>query len=131
MIIWNDSYLLGVEEIDAQHRNLFKHLASIEEQMRVHGTYSCLHVLYFMYSYAVDHFSLEESLMDAVAYPEAHRHKAEHECFRQAALEFHKDVKNPETIGDVVAYIKQWIVTHIADSDRRLCSHILKTRPGL
>lgn len=127
MVAWKDTYLLGVDEIDSQHKELFRHLASIEEQKQEEGSYNILHVLFFMYHYAVDHFSLEERLMDSVAYPDAERHKAEHEGFRVAALAFHDRIKDPETVGEVLAYVENWIVTHIAATDQRLGSFIGKS----
>lgn len=131
-IEWNDSYILGIPEIDAQHKKLlaianelYNTATGSEQSFRL----DMAKVLKRLTDYTVYHFTAEESFMRSFGYAEADGHKALHDGFvaeissqiqklgsgrREDALRFY-------------VYIANWVLSHIAKSDK-LWSDFVKNR---
>ena len=77
---WEDSYSIGIESIDIQHKKLFelvnklydlKDNSNIKEEIR--------DILYAFREYTITHFQDEEFYMKSIGYPELEEHKLMHE----------------------------------------------------
>jgi len=127
--IWDESYLLGNEQVDTQHRQLFDLTNSL--------VISCANgsekdktkeALDFLVNYTVQHFSDEEELQKKYNYPGYENHKKLHEDFKinvaslvQRFME-NKSVKNLSV--DVKTTVLQWLVNHILNEDKKIGEHI-------
>ena len=72
------------------------------------------------------HFFREEALMKACQFPEAAMHRMEHLFLIRSIQTFHTGMlrdKQPIT-SDTVRYLRDWVVNHINNADRRLDSHL-------
>ena len=71
--------------------------------------------------YTVYHFSTEEALFKTHGYPEAIKHKKEHDALTTQAL----DLKARYSKGDLflsnetMTFLKDWLNNHIIGSDKR------------
>lgn len=122
-IEWNDSYLLGIPEIDNQHRKLLKianNLYEILEDESNSYRLTMSKVLKELTDYTEYHFSFEETFMRKYNYAEADAHKAAHDGF---IAEVNGQIRNlsAENRAAVLSfykYIVSWILVHIAKADR-------------
>ncbi len=74
--------LTGIDEIDAQHRELFARIAALLEASRSRrSSEEVIRLLEFLGGYVVEHFAAEERAMEKTAYPNIEGHRAEHRQF--------------------------------------------------
>jgi len=117
---WNDSYTLGVCEVDEQHRHLFE---------LVNEMYDCLvrgeeqsatgKILDKLIDYTVDHFATEENLFAEQQYPKLEEHKEEHDKLIKIALDLQEKLREKSiTISfDVLDFLSDWLKDHTTTSD--------------
>lgn len=126
---WNDSYLLGITEIDLQHKKLL----SLADDMYeiVNGDEDSLKVnlskvLKSLTDYTVYHFTSEEEFMRKYGYPSADMHKSMHDNF---IAEVTKQIKSLNTATKAEAerlykFLASWVLNHIAKSDKVWAEYI-------
>lgn len=132
MIPWKDSYDIGVEKIDCQHRQL---LAKLNEFFDAcsnrQGLQRIEETLGFLKEYTLEHFGSEEQLMEKVHFPELAEHRREHADFIKTVLELEESVKSQG--ASVLTTIKlnrtltDWLVTHISKCDKLIAEHMRKS----
>lgn len=120
---WNDSYLLGITEIDLQHKKLlsladdmYEIVNGDEDSIKVNLS----KVLKSLTDYTVYHFSNEEEFMKKYGYPSADMHKSMHDNF---IAEVTKQIKSLNTATKTEAerlykFLASWVLNHIAKSDK-------------
>ncbi|MGI5070502.1 bacteriohemerythrin [Treponema pectinovorum] len=122
-IEWNDSYLLGVDEIDKQHKQLLAIANELydvvtgsedeyEEKMKV--------VLKKLSDYTVYHFTSEEELQQKIGYNGLDSHKLAHDFFiKEIGFQLKKlSTENKANVLSFYKYIANWVLTHIAKADK-------------
>jgi hemerythrin len=71
--------LTGVDDIDAQHRELFERIGTVLEASRnKRSREEVIRTLEFPGSYVVHHFAAEERTMEHAGYPRIEAHRREH-----------------------------------------------------
>jgi hemerythrin len=124
IVIWSDAFSVGVRLIDDQHKELVRMTNELALGCKKGGSEA---EIYFMKTiqgavrYVKTHFTTEEIIMERLNYPEFVTHKKEHEDFVAEVL---KDVRNFEQGQkmvplDFVHFLQQWVLNHIAKSDKR------------
>lgn len=123
MIAWKDSYDIGVEKIDCQHRQLLAKLNEFFDACNnQQGRDKIMETLQFLKAYTLEHFSDEEQLMDDVEFPELAEHRKTHADFVQTVLEL-EEMINAKGVS-VLSTIKlnrtltDWLVNHINKCDK-------------
>lgn len=124
-MLWNDKFLLGIEEIDEQHKklvDLVEHTKdlSIEAKDGVDCYDEIVSVLKELSDYTIYHFNFEEAFMDKVHYEHAIAHKMEHKIFVKKVSNFmSEDLEEdqPEKIEQLTFFLLDWLVKHILDTD--------------
>ena len=115
MISWLDDYLIGVDDIDQQHKYLFE---LINETFKCSEREKLQLSLVKLYRYTREHFNAEESLMKDIHYPEYEQHKKAH---NQVITEL--NVKSKEALDDPTkrdkldVFLVRWLVVHIIGDD--------------
>jgi hemerythrin len=129
LVAWNDDFLVGNEQIDTQHKELVKMTNEFYAGCQIGGVVA---KVYFMKTiqgavlYVKNHFSTEEAIMRQACYPGYDAHKNQHENFvaevtQQIQLFEHEDNPDP---ADFVKYLMNWVLGHIAESDRKYMPYI-------
>lgn len=115
--VWKDSFNIGVERIDEQHRILFEvmnrlyvSMASGEPEPLV---VNALNDLRF---YAGQHFHDEEGILARAGFPAIETQRAQHGFFTAQLEAF--DVRKP-TARDALTFLKDWFLQHVLGTDRR------------
>jgi len=119
-IVWNESYSVGVQKIDDQHKELIKMINRLIEAEEI-TVYSEVisDTLTKMTDYAEYHFKTEEKYMKEYNYPEYSKHKLQHTEFRKKTVAFCMDTTAlSEGIPiEILSYLTNWLKNHILKSD--------------
>ena len=121
---WNDSFLIGIEELDHEHKVLIDDINKLHEEMLGNEDKSELNkCLGEIYMHMQAHFALEERVMKRHEYPYYDEHKQEHEVFLEDYTECMVQFLNGADISvknPIEECLKQWIVNHITTSDKKM-----------
>jgi hemerythrin len=121
-IEWNDSYSVGVNEIDMQHQKLVGMINDLHDAMRMGKGKDVLgEIIKGLVGYAVTHFQTEEKYFDQFGYPEAGSHKGEHSAFTQKVAEFKAgfDAGKLALSITVMDFLSNWLRNHIKGVDKK------------
>ena len=123
---FTDDCLLGVEEIDEEHKHLFDLLnESVEMLYNDYGNDKYTEIkelLEELENYADQHFSHEEAYMEQILDPELILQRPPHVFFREKILEFlMKNIDDDEgqhqILEDPIHFLARWLYRHIIGSD--------------
>jgi hemerythrin len=124
LLEWKDEYLLGLEALDLEHRDLFQCINDLYEQCRIQPegveVEACLGQLY---ARLAAHFALEESTMLEMKNPHYAAHKSEHDQFLEevtGVVASFSTAPGEEHIEAFALRLRDWIVAHITGPDRQL-----------
>lgn len=79
---WKDEYLLGIDEIDLQHKRIFDCIVTVaEEGLTKRDRWAADSSIVQLVGLLQQHFALEECLMRILGYPDLQRHIEEHRQF--------------------------------------------------
>lgn len=120
---FDDSYRLGHEEIDGQHQKLVNAINHLYDAMMAGQAAAEMgKVLGFLRAYTVKHFEFEEALMEESGYPGYESHRAIHDELTEQVVDLERRylAGNTAISLSLFNFLKEWLVSHIADEDRRL-----------
>jgi hemerythrin-like metal-binding protein len=137
-IQWSDTMLIGVAEVDSQHRILVDTL--FEAKTKLTGNVAdpvFEQITRDLLAYAIYHFDTEEQLMRqhgyAAAAPEdaaAHLHQHRHFSERVVAMRNDARAGKPGSRDALLTFLQDWLINHILTTDKRLGQFICAT-PGV
>ena len=126
MIEWRESYSIGVEKLDEQHKNLFQYSNDLERGIN-NGAVSKQTLegaLKFLGSYVKGHFGQEEACMYKYACPFAKQNTMAHQKFIEAYKGFQRilteEGNNEGTLKELHRFLETWLVDHICKIDVQL-----------
>ena len=122
MFDWKEEYAVQIPSIDAQHRNLFRIGAELNEAMRNgQGKMVLAKTLDRLVQYTVVHFDTEERLMRQHGYPDLAAHKTEHDALTTKVKAFQADLQSGRAFITVqlLQFLRDWLDHHIKGSDQR------------
>lgn len=124
-IVWNPKFSVGVEEIDAQHRELFAAVNTLID-MNAGGSGDLYPVLKKLADYLSAHFRAEQKLMVERGFPDLSRHMREHQLFTERVLDFLGRYKeqNQRLINDMLLFLRHWIHSHTTTMDMKYAEYI-------
>jgi hemerythrin len=129
VVEWNERYSLGIPKIDEQHKELLRltnelYAACLNDDNEAKEQFK--NTISALVHYVSEHFSAEERLLERVKYPKYAEHKAEHESFVKKMLEQVSCFKEGKSFvpNNFVRYLKDWILSHIAVSDKHYATYI-------
>lgn len=126
MIQFTEDCLIGIEELDNEHRHLFELLNQGMELLDNHGegdSYDAIKTLLGeLQEYADVHFAHEEKYMEEIRDPELVSQRVQHGLFRNrvanwsfAEMDSSEDQK--KLMVDIMTYMTKWLYNHIIGSD--------------
>ena len=128
-IEWNDSYLLGIPEIDNQHKKLLElandlheAAAGSEENYKLNMS----KVLKKLTDYTVYHFSNEEDFMRKYGYAGVDIHKTAHDNFIGEVNHQNNQLSDDKKEDGMrfYSYMVNWVLTHIAKADKIWAAYV-------
>ncbi|PKM93300.1 MAG: bacteriohemerythrin [Firmicutes bacterium HGW-Firmicutes-1] len=132
-MMWNDQFLLGIKEIDEQHKKLVGLVEQTKDLVyEAEDGVDCYDdlviVLKELVDYTIYHFNFEENLMESVNYEGLIGHKMEHKIFVKKISQFMSDDLDEnqlEKIEQITFFLLDWITKHILGTDSKYV-HLLR-----
>ena len=128
-IVWENKYLVGIDQIDTQHKQLFDLtnklydacLLGDKELQEIFKT-----AMGHMVEYVHFHFSAEMEFLRKIKYPDIHNHKLQHDELIKNILSAANDFKEGKTFvpNHFVRMLKDWIISHIAVYDKEYALYV-------
>lgn len=125
-IEWKDSYSLGNEEIDFEHKVFVKIIQKIDDAILNDCSMQVFNrLLLELKKYAAFHFQSEENFMMEIHYPEIIEHKAAHEKLlsqlQLIILRIEIGELKPRTLP---GFLLDWFKDHTITIDKRLVEYM-------
>ena len=119
---WDESFMVGISEIDRQHKllvDIVNELYYEAGQKRGHEMLG--RILNGLVEYTKTHFTYEEGLMAMHNYPDLEAHQAKHKKLVARVMEFQGRVTaNDETVlEELLQFLKDWLAHHIQGTDKK------------
>ena len=131
LISWSNEFNVGHKVLDYQHRELVSITNDFYTGSKKGGILAKAYfwkTLQKAVAYVETHFSTEEELMLKMNYPGYAEHKKEHEDFIYNVTEqirMFDETDNPDH-NIFIKYLIDWIIQHIANSDKKLAPYFGK-----
>jgi hemerythrin len=121
---WTQALAVGVDEIDAQHQELFRRAGRLLEGLHRGEPEEIGSLIDFLHEYAVSHFGAEEAFMRKERFPGYVRHKAEHDRFIADLLALGSE-HDRQGAGAFMSlkvnhWLVQWLKEHVSGTDAEL-----------
>jgi len=119
---WNQTYSVGVDKIDDQHKQLFAMLNKLLDAMRRgEAKHEIIGFFNFMANYADEHFKTEEQYMASFGYANAQVHKAQHTIFKtsveNARRQLESEGYSAALLLEIYKQVGEWLINHICKTD--------------
>jgi len=128
-IQWDESLVLGFEEIDNQHKSIFDQFERLSEAAQQGQSKELIQQLaIFLFDYAHTHFATEDRIMTEYRYPKIEVQRQEHGEFTRDAKELRRRIEQEgatrEVAIEVTGKLLKWIILHIKKHDREMVSFV-------
>jgi len=124
---WRPEYLLGFAGLDEMHQVIFSHIVALAEALQEGATGKAEQLIAKLVEDAMEHFDVEERLMDAHGYPHSPRaeHCQQHLKFREFLDALFGEIRAGHTSTLRLAFrcqflLLDWFISHISITDRHL-----------
>ncbi|WP_072908662.1 bacteriohemerythrin [Malonomonas rubra] len=121
-IIWDQSYSVGVAQLDEHHKKLIAMINELSFAMKNdRGQQVVKDIVLEMVDYARMHFNVEEELMRKSGYLGLLQHLKEHEVFSRKADELAQRCQEGDFVlsAEVVNFLSDWLKAHILENDKK------------
>ncbi|MFP5221784.1 MAG: bacteriohemerythrin [Acidobacteriota bacterium] len=128
IVEWDESFAIGVDIVDTQHRELFRVINSFHQRIGAEDDAFALRVaLDSLKNYVTYHFGTEEKLLARGGCPELAQHQGAHAAFTALVgrYEASRDDADGEDLLRLQDFLVGWLVSHIRDEDLRLKEYFL------
>ncbi len=95
---WNESYNIGIDVIDNQHRQILDYINALEQVKSTGDRDRIKEVLEDLIDYTQSHFSFEENLLEQVSYQYLPSHRGIHELFVKRLNDYRLKFEKGESI---------------------------------
>ncbi len=126
--IWNDRYMLGVNDMDDEHKVLVGKINflvdNLETQYEKADKTTLMAAFKDLARYTAEHFAHEEKFLFAINYPQASSHKKIHDKLLAQVGKYGQDIEN-ETLDDhkLISFLRNWLISHIMGIDMQYAAH--------
>ncbi len=123
-IKWDDSFLIGITELDHEHKVLIDDINRLHGELARHDEKSEIEkCLGDIYARMQAHFALEEHVMKEHRYQFFAEHKREHEKLLDSYTEYMMQILNDTVVSyssPIEDALKDWVMNHIINSDKKM-----------
>jgi hemerythrin len=129
-ILWENSYSVGNDTIDTQHKIFISIINELYESFVDQTTsIKLVEIIDKLIDYSNYHFKTEEELIVKHNYPDIEAHMAAHDAFRIKMQEFRDEVKSNKSslTFQLMNYLRNWLLLHLKDEDQQYATFIRLT----
>ncbi|MFC1728881.1 bacteriohemerythrin [candidate division KSB1 bacterium] len=129
---WSEKYSVGVEWIDAQHKELLKQVSRLTDAITENrGAEIIGSVIAFLDAYCKKHLRNEEKIMAMHKYPDLMNHKSQHTSFSYNLSEIKKRIDSGNASDTVISSLQRlvidWWINHINRTDKLLGKFLINS----
>jgi hemerythrin len=121
---WDESFLIGIEELDYEHKVLIDDINRLHEELARHDQKSEIEkCLGDICARMQAHFALEEHVMKEHKYEFFDEHKREHDELLDSCTAYMFQFLNDAGVSSgksIEARLKHWVINHIVTSDKKM-----------
>ncbi len=133
---WNAEFVVGIPEVDAQHRGLLWIAAQVVRRAAPGGAPDAVtSALASLVRSFTLHFDFEESLMQAHGYPGFREHCLEHRTLLEKLKRLFQQSKEAPVSAEMITFVTAWLYGHITAFDQEMASFLAKkgavSKPGI
>ncbi len=132
---WNDSFFVGIPEIDAQHKMLVQLLNRLASGLVSKADKLDLNNIFNeLLAYVTYHFQTEEQVWHQflAGDPWEAIHQSAHQSFLSEVFQLKNEEKPlEEALEGVLLFLTHWLAHHILESDRRMALLALAVQSGM
>ena len=130
---WNDSYSVGIESIDNDHKKLILLINNLQTSIdyKTDNEFE-KQTLDEVVDYTKYHFTREEDLMEKNGYSDFVAHKAQHQKMIDKVTELVQAYEKDESKGikagaieSLLMYLKSWLINHINGTDQEYSEYLI------
>ena len=126
---WDDNLSTQNEEVDYQHKTLFKLVSDVlESNQKGDSKEKISERLNFLSNYVAEHFEYEEKLMRQSGFAGYTEHQEMHKAFIKTAIslidDFHAKGASDDMAEKVDTVVITWLIEHIRAEDIKIAEHI-------
>jgi hemerythrin len=133
-LTWREGWQVGIERIDADHRELLRLLNLLARaRERLGAAPALVEGLQAIIAHLRRHFEFEESLLREIRYPDYDRHARAHALELAELVSMQRAVMSRGAHAlDTLALqgIKDWFCDHVVAEDRRYAAFYFQSRPA-
>ncbi len=125
MFLWKEEYNTGIDDIDKQHKELFRISSEayklLKNDLRTDKYDNLIKIISDLRDYTIYHFNYEENRMAEKKCKGFFAHKLEHEAFKEKinSIDFKSiDLRQDESIAELLELVYNWITDHILNTDK-------------
>ncbi len=125
MLKWDESYAIGIEKIDNQHKTLFDAINKLNEALQNgNAEPQFSQTISFLEKYVIAHFRDEEACMHELQCPAEAENKKAHADFlydfQEQAARFYAEGYSDELTFKLLTTLRDWLVKHLCSVDIQL-----------
>jgi hemerythrin len=124
LLDWDDAYLIGVAELDYEHKDLFDRISQIDADLRQRTTKEDIEeCLGAIHARLEAHFALEEKYMRDHGFAGYVAHKAAHDELLDdilGAMERFREEPGLSYGERLMTRLKDWVIDHVLGDDQAL-----------
>ena len=123
MFIWDDKFSIGINEIDNQHKEIFKICRNLELLLQVPKGIDikedAIKVLCSLREYVTFHFYTEENFMKSIHYARFLEHKNEHDNFKKQVVkvDINNLINSKNDLEILLNNLYSFLLNHVLKSD--------------
>jgi hemerythrin len=119
-LTWKSDFLIGIDAIDSEHREIFDRLLALEQGMLKRDPWHVMQFLLADVAHALKfHFAVEEALLEMIGFPEREEHRQQHMRLTLELSELEKKIRKSNSATDLVHFFEEWFVKHVLAEDRQ------------
>lgn len=122
-IKWDDQYLIGNDDVDRQHRQLFDLINGLQQRVSAGADRGdAYEALKAMVDFALEHFADEELFMQQIRYDGIDNHRWQHRNFASKVAEMSVAWGEGKEISanQILLFLKDWLLDHILTEDMQI-----------
>lgn len=131
---WKDSYSIGNEEIDFQHKELINMTDKLQKSLTKDSEDSnIVEALKFIVKYTRHHFESEERYMERIGYPGLESQKQLHQGIVKNVSDIFLQLKRGHKIDlvELVNFLVDWVIDHVISEDGKIGEYFRNNREKL
>lgn len=129
---WSDDFLLGMKQVDDNHRRLFQLIQIINEEFardtRLENLMALLNALLSLSKFD---FNCEERWLAEIGFPSLAEHKEEHVLFISTIAEIQRSYPHTNDANGLLLFLNNWINSHFDCTNRTVKFFISTNKAGI